>query len=114
VRQRRTPTFALVTALVSFFLATNAHANHFTATVETLQGHPGTNGGYVRLTGQPTFEGDGCTNYWAKGLLDDEQFMIYMWPLLITVKRHGVTVTVGVEGCNEGYPRISWVQVNPT
>jgi hypothetical protein len=91
-----------------------AHANSFTATIESLQLDSGSNAGYVRLTGQPTFDGGGCTNYWARGALDDERFMVYFWPALMSAKNHGFSVTVFVNGCQGGYPLITVVQVNAT
>lgn len=91
-----------------------ARANTLTATVETLQIEAASNSGFVRLTGQPTFDGGGCTSYWARGALDDQTFMVYFWPALLSAKNKGVTVSVIASGCSNGFPVITLVQVNPS
>jgi hypothetical protein len=91
-----------------------ADANTLTGIIDTLQVHPPTNGGYVRLTGLPTFDATTCSGIWAKGDLDNEKFMIYIWPLLVSAKNQGKSVTINVVGCSTGYPVIDWIQVNPT
>lgn len=95
--------------------ATSAHANSLPGMVDTLQAHVPTNGGYVKLAGSPTFDGSGCTSIWASGDMNDDKFMIYIWPMLMTAKNQGKSVTINVDGCTAaGYPRITWVQINPT
>ena len=98
----------------SLLISSAAHANYFTATIDTLQIDTASNGGYVKLTGLPVFDGTGCTGVWASGDLDDQRFMIYLWPLLMSAKNNGKSVTVNVSGCLSGYPRITWAQVNAT
>ena len=91
-----------------------AQANELTATIETLQIHPPTNSGYVRLTGVPVFNDGACTSTWAKGDLNDDRFMIYIWPVLMSAKSQGKSVTISVSDCESGYPRIAWIQLNST
>jgi len=98
----------------SLGLTAVAGANTLTGSVAVLQAHPGTNGGYVRLIGDPTFDGTSCTSIWAKGELDNDKFMVYIWPLLVTAKNQGKTVTINVVGCSGGYPLIDYVQINAT
>jgi hypothetical protein len=106
---------SVVTGAVVLLMSTIAEAGPLTATVETLYVNPTLNKGYLRLTGAPTFDGgSGCTSTWAAGNLDDQNFMVYIWPLLMSAKNNGKSVTVNVTGCIDGYPHIEWAQVNAT
>jgi hypothetical protein len=101
--------------VAALFAAESAQANYVPGMVDTLQIHVPTNNGYVKLSGSPTFDGGACSSVWAAGDLNDEKFMIYIWPMLMTAKNQGKSVTVNVDGCTSaGYPRITWVQINPT
>lgn len=101
-----------IVTITSLLLATVTQANNLTATVDSLQIDPTSGGGYVRLTGLPTFDGNGCTSSWARGSLDDDKFMIYMWPALMNAKNQAKSVTIYVSGCDVGYPRITLIQLN--
>jgi hypothetical protein len=104
---------AIVSSAAILFAA-SAGANTVTATIDALQVDLLSNGGYVRLTGNPNFDGGGCSNLWATNSLDEDKFMIYIWPLLMSAKSQGKTVSVSVTGCLNGYPRITFAQINPT
>lgn len=105
---------ACFTCLIGVLFCSNAHANTLTATIDALQIHPESNGGYVRLTGSPNFDGGGCSGVWAKGSLDDDKFMIYIWPALMSAKARGVSVTINVTGCAGPHAQITWIQINAT
>ena len=104
---------ARIAVPASFFLFFGvAHADTHTAVVRTLQVHPPTNGGYVQLAGVPNFSGGVCNSPWAIGRLDDQNFMVYIWPALMSAKNQGKSVTITVSGCVGNYPLIEWIQVN--
>ena len=103
-----------VVAVACFFSTFAAYGNSLTGTIDALLVDPGQNGGFVRLTGTPSFDGTGCTNGWASGNLDDDRFMIYIWPALMSAKSQGKSVTISVSGCYVGFPKIAWVQINAT
>jgi hypothetical protein len=108
---KRAPWIVLAVAVIA---NSAVSANNPTATVYNLQVHLPTNMAYVQLAGSPTFDGGGCTAAWAVGSLDDDKFMIYIWPALMSAKNQGKSVTVNVTGCLGGYPKITWIQLNPT
>lgn len=89
-----------------------ANANTLTVTIDRLQVHRVTNAGYVYLTGAPLFDGGGCSSPWATGDLDDTHFMVYFWPMLMSAKSQGKSVTISVSGCSGDYPKIEMVQIN--
>jgi len=89
-------------------------ANGNLGTVANLQLHLPTNMGYVQLAGSPTFDGGGCSQQWAAASLDDPKFMTYIWPALLSAKNQGKSVTISVNGCLGGFPKIDWIQLHPT
>lgn len=101
-------------ALCTMWAGVSPAAVTLTSTIEALQIHPATNGGYVKLTSFPTINEGACSAQWAYGDLDDEKFMIYIWPALMLAHSKGRTVTIHFSGClaSSSTPRIAWVQVN--
>jgi hypothetical protein len=109
---RSTEWIGLILALV---WASDAGANGLTGTIDALQVDLTVNGAFVRLSGNPTFDGGaGCQNSWATGDIESEKFMIYIWPALMSAKSQGKQVLINVSGCLNGYPRIVLVQINAT
>jgi hypothetical protein len=108
IRRRGT---AIVSGLVLLF-AGNVHANDLSGTVDAMQIYPPWNRGFIRLTGSPNFDGGGCPAPWAIGDLDDQTFMVYIWPALMSAKNNNKPVLISVSGCMNGYPKINWVQLN--
>jgi hypothetical protein len=86
-------------------------ANSVTGTITTMQIYGPWRTGFVQLSGAPQFDGGGCPNVWASGSLDDDIFMIYIWTALVNAKNHSATVTIDVNGCVNGYPKIDWVNL---
>lgn len=101
-----------VTALAVFLLPVS-YANELTGTIHTLHVNLQTNLAHIYLDGSPIFNGGGCTNRWTANPLDEEKFMIYIWPALMNAKNRGFAVSVNVSGCVDGYPRIVSVDVVP-
>jgi hypothetical protein len=101
-----------ICALLALAFFTSVQGNTLTGVVEVMQVHPPSNGGYVRLVGLPTFDGGGCTSMWAVGDLNDNNFMIYIWPALLNAKNRGTSVSITVSGCVGPYPRVEWIQLN--
>jgi hypothetical protein len=104
------PIFALIALLAG---ATAAHADTVTGTIHTLHINTQTNRGHIYLDGQPQFDGGGCTGYWTGNSLDEDKFMIYLWPALTNAKNRGFAVSITVDGCLGGYPQIVAIDVVP-
>jgi hypothetical protein len=102
--------FAVVAAMT---MVASAHANTVTGTIHTLHINTQSNMGHIYLDGQPLFDGTGCTGPWTGNSLDEDKFMIYLWPALTNAKNKGYPVSIVVEGCLNGYPRIVSIDVVP-
>ena len=85
-------------------------ATPVTGTITAMQIYGPWRTGFVQLSGGQ-FDGGGCPNAWASGSLDDDIFMIYIWPALLNAKNHTATVTIDVNGCVNGYPKIDWIDL---
>ncbi|GFE80190.1 hypothetical protein GCM10011487_21900 [Steroidobacter agaridevorans] len=105
---------ALVAALCTLWAGATSAEIIVTSTIAALQIYPASNGGYVKLTGHPTISYDLCSGEYGYGDLNDEKFMIYIWPALLLAHSKGRTVKIGFSGgCGPGAaPRIAWVEVN--
>jgi hypothetical protein len=86
-------------------------ATPVTGTITVMQIYGPWRTGFVQLSGAPQFDGGGCPNAWASGSLDDDVFMIYIWPALLNAKNRSATVVIDVNGCVNGYPKIDWVNL---
>lgn len=94
-------------------VSSSVMANTLTGTIHTLHINLATNHGHIYLDGSPTFDGGGCPAAWTSNSLDEEKFMIYMWPALVNAKNHGYFVSITVDGCESSYPRIVAIDVVP-
>jgi hypothetical protein len=94
-------------------MAASAQANTVSGTIHTLHVSTESNMGYIYLDGMPTFDGGGCTGPWTGNSLDEDKFMIYLWPALMSAKNKGFSVSISVNGCVNGYPRIVGIDVVP-
>jgi len=100
--------------IASLTLSTSAWSGMVvTGTIHTLHINLKTNRAHVYVDGMPTFDGGSCPGYWTGNSLDDDKFTTYMWPALTNAKNHAFVVTVEVEGCEGGYPKIISVDVVP-
>lgn len=93
--------------------SSNVRANTITGTIHTLHINTETNRGHIYLDGSPSFDGGGCPGMWTGNSLNDEKFMIYIWPALVNAKNKNYVVSVTVNGCESGYPRIVAIWVAP-
>lgn len=98
---------------ILILVSSSVMANTLTGTIHTLHINLATNHGHIYLDGTPSFDGGGCVAAWTSNSLDEEKFMIYMWPALINAKNHGYVVAITVDGCEMGYPKIVAIDVVP-
>lgn len=104
-------TFAAALIGLSTF---SAMAGSVTGTIHTLHVNLESNMAHIYLDGQPLFDGGGCSYMWTGNSLDDEKFMVYIWPALMNAKAHNFTVTITTNGCQVGaYPKIVAIDVVP-
>jgi hypothetical protein len=104
----------VLSLITIFLLSTSAWSGMLvTGTIHTLHINLKTNRAHIYLDGMPTFDGGSCPGIWTGNSLDDEKFTTYMWPALTNAKNRGFAVTVEVEGCEGGYPKIISVDVVP-
>jgi hypothetical protein len=68
---------------------------------------------HVLFAGSPTINEPGCSVPWTGNLLTDEQFMKYVWPMLLAAKASGLPVSISTSGCTGGYPKIVAVDFEP-
>jgi hypothetical protein len=100
-------------AMVAAFWSAGASAVTVSSTIEALQVEPGSQGVYIKLAGYSAINETSCnTNPWGFGDMNNEDFMIYIYPALLTAHAKSRSVTIGFAGCNGQYARIGWVQVN--
>lgn len=85
-------------------------AAYVTGTITVMQIYGPLRAGFVQLSGGQ-FDGGGCQNAWAAGSFDDDLFMIEIWPALLNAKNRSATVTIDVNGCMNGYPKIDWINL---
>jgi hypothetical protein len=105
-------TAAVAAVLVAFAcVPPSAVATPITGTIDTVHINTQTNRAHVSLVGQPAFDGGGCSSQWPGNDMDDDKFMIYVWPALMSAKSKGFPVVIHVSGCVGGYPKIVWVDV---
>jgi len=90
-----------------------ASANQLSGTIHTMHVNLDTNMVHVYLTGSPGFDGPGCGGRWTGNSISDDKFMTNIWPLLAMAKSRGLTVTIGVSGCVNGFPKVVWIDVEP-
>ena len=106
-----------ITAFFGALAATSlACADNFTGTIHSLHVNLETGWAHVQLAGAPTFTSGPsgtCSAIWTANALSDEQFMLYIWPLLVSAKMHGKAVTISTNGCNSIFPKIRSIDVEP-
>jgi hypothetical protein len=88
-----------------------AFATPITGMIDTVNINTQTNLAHVSLVGLPLFDGGGCSSQWPGNDMDDEKFMIYVWPAIMNAKSKGFPVVIHVSGCVGGYPKIVWIDV---
>lgn len=103
----------LWTTLLAVLSASSAPAGSVTGTIHTLHIDLNSNTAHIYLDGQPQFDGNGCSYMWTGNSLDDEKFMIWVWPALMNAKNHNFPVTITTSGCVGIYPKIVWIDVVP-
>ena len=102
--------FATIAAVA---LSGNAWADSRSGTIHTLHVNLQSRMAHVYLDGLPTFQGGSCSGTWTGNSIDDQDFLIYIWPALMSAKNKGFAVTIEVSGCLNGYPKIVSIDVVP-
>lgn len=96
----------LVVAGFGLLLSGAAVANTVTGTIRSLYVDVESGRAFVQMDGLAQFDGGGCRVYWSANNLTDQGFVKFIWPLLMTAKASGSSVSIQVNGCNAGYPKI--------
>ena len=103
----------LYSVSVAAFFCGRALAGETIGTIHTLHVNSAIGRAYVQLEGLPYFDGGGCSSYWTNNLTSDEPFMKTVWPLLLTAKASGTPVKIYTTGCQDGWPKIVGVDLEP-
>jgi hypothetical protein len=107
-------TFQKLLLIVLAETASTAFAGVQTGVIQTLHVNVESGRAYLQFVGLPTLDGGaGCTGIWTGNLLTDDLFMKYIWPLLIAAKVSGTAVTIALNGCTQGFPKIIAVDLEP-
>lgn len=94
-------------------VASAANADVVTGTVHTLHVSLDSGRAFVQLDGLPWFNGGGCPSYWTVNDINDQNFMKYVWPLLITAKVTNARITIVTSGCIGAWSKIVAVETEP-
>ena len=94
-------------------MAKNAAADSVTGTIHTLDVDAAGGRAYVQLEGLPWFNGGGCPSYWTVNDLTDQNFVKFIWPLLMMAKATGSRVTIVTNGCIGSWSKIVAAETDP-
>ncbi len=68
---------------------------------------------YFSLQGAPTLNGGSCPHSYFVGIMDDDNFKSFLYPILLSAKAINAEIKFIVNGCHGQYPLVVAAEYSP-
>ena len=104
---------SLAIVFLGFWINPAFPASTGTGFIHTVHTNHQTNHTHVYLEGPIAFNEPGCSGIWTVNSMDDTKFAMFTYPLLVVALTKRIQVSISVDGCIDGFPKIFAVDLVP-